>query len=168
MTELPFESLFTSAIEVGIATAGFSGIVAVLGQRAEGEWDVVDLVRTSILLQSSFAAILLSFLALLLHGAGVAEPTIWRVGSSCYAVHTLFALARRYVQARRAEADPTFSYAVFYVVTALLIPFTALQIANVTTLARGWIFAAAVVEELVMAFFIFLRLIQNLWEHSGD
>jgi hypothetical protein len=71
-----FEQVFTSAIEVGIGVAGFSGIVGVLGRRAEGQWSPSDRVRVALLLQTSFAAIGLSFLALALDGAGVVESTI--------------------------------------------------------------------------------------------
>jgi hypothetical protein len=107
---LQYESVLTSVIEVGIATAGFSGIIAVLGRRSQGEWRTADLVRMSILLQASFAAILLSFLPMVLDGAGLSEPTVWRIASACFIAYAAIFGVRRLRQIRRAVAnDPSVS-----------------------------------------------------------
>jgi hypothetical protein len=52
------EDILTTTAEIGIALAGFSGIVAVLGRRAEGAWSGADRVRLAMLLETSFAAVL--------------------------------------------------------------------------------------------------------------
>jgi len=166
-TGLQFESVLPSAIEVGIGTAGFSGIVVVLGQRAQGNWSAADVGRIVLLLQGSFAAILLSFLALLLDGAQVAEPTIWRAGSGTFVVYALLILPLRARQIERmrgtdASFSPGLARALFPVVFAC----TALQAYNTVFLHAGWPFALAVMFELAVALLNFVRLLRTLWERA--
>ncbi|MGH0029293.1 MAG: hypothetical protein ACQGVC_05855 [Myxococcota bacterium] len=165
---MQFEQVFSSAIEVGVATAGFSGIVVVLGQRAQGEWSPADLGRVSVLLQSSLAAILLSFLALVLHGAGVADSSIWRIGSGTHVVYTAVQLPLRLRQMRGLhEVDTSYSASLTKLVIPVLICVFALQIYNTATLAAGWAFAVAVIAELVVAFLMFVRLLEAIWRHPA-
>ena len=44
--------------EIFVAFAGFTGIVAVLGQRSEGTWRPVDIIRFQGLLEASLAGLL--------------------------------------------------------------------------------------------------------------
>jgi hypothetical protein len=165
---LHFENLFTSAIEVGIATAGFSGIVVVLGQRAQGQWSPSDLGRISLLLQTSFAAIILAFLPLFLDGARVAEAVIWRIGSGCYVVYTALILPSRWRQTRTIlEADASVSPRLTKFMFLVVAVFSAVQAYNALLLHAGWPFALAVVFELAMAFLMFVRLIRTLWERPA-
>jgi hypothetical protein len=160
-----FEQVFTSVIEVGIATAGFSGIVVVLGQRAQGEWSQSDLGRISLLLQTSFAAIFLAFLPLVLGGAGVSEAAVWRACSGTFAVYVLMAVPPRVRQIRRLQAeDPNYSPALFWAVMPMVGGIAALQLYNAVFLQLGWPFVVAVLYELAMAFVMFVRLLQQLWK----
>jgi hypothetical protein len=162
-----FEQVFTSAIETGIAAAGFSGIVAVLGRRAEGQWRPSDRVRVTLLLQTSFAAIGLSFLALALDGAGVAEPTIWKVGSACYALYAVLAVLPRVRLFRTMpDTDPSFPPRLAKGVIVVVLSVAALQAYNAVALAVGWPFALAVIVELVVALAVFVRLLQGVWSQD--
>ncbi len=161
--------MFTSVIEAGIATAGFSGIAAALGRRAHGAWSIGELARISVLLQTSFAAILFSFLPLVLHGAGVAETLIWRTGSGCYVLYMSVALPfwiRGALKVPDAEASVSLGF--FKTVFPLLVAFTAFQFYNALFLHAGWAFALAVIFELVMALLMLVRLIRTLWTQSDD
>ena len=165
---MQFESVFTSIIEVGIATAGFSGIVAVLGGRPQGGWLAGDVGRLTILLQASFSAILFSFLPLTLEGAGLAEPTVWRISSASYAVYLSLSLSIRGRQIRKAsDADPSVRLVAFryaYLGGGILI--AVIQGYNVFALHAGWPFVLAVLGELVTAFIMFARLLRGIWEQS--
>jgi hypothetical protein len=79
--------LLQTIAEIAIALAGFSGVVAFLGQRARGEWRSVDLFRFNQLLGSSFAALMFSFSPILLFRMGVSEPTAWRWSSGFIAAY---------------------------------------------------------------------------------
>ena len=104
---MEYESLFTSAIEVGIGIAGFSGIVAVLGHRSPGAWTSADRGRMGILLQTSFATVLLSFLPLLLSGIIVEKTLVWSVCSGVYVAYTMTSLVTRWPKVRELRKDPT-------------------------------------------------------------
>jgi len=163
-----FEQVFTSAIEAGIAVAGFSGIVAVLGRRAEGQWSPSDRVRVMLLLQTSFAAIGLSFLALALDGAGVADPTIWKVGSTCYALYAVLAVLPRVRLLRTMpNADPSFPPTLAKGLIVVVSSVAALQAYNAVALGVGWPFVLAVIFELVVALSVFVRLLQGAWSQPA-
>ncbi len=165
---MQFEQVFTSAIEVGIAIAGFSGIVAVLGQRTRGEWSRGDLGRMVVLLQSSFAAILLSFLVLILEGAQLREPLIWGVGSGCTLLYLVVVIPLRVRDFRKVQAaDTSYSPVVFWIAFWLMVVSAAFQAYNLAVLQAGWPFALGVVTELALALLVFVRLLQALWRQSA-
>jgi len=166
---LQFEPVLTSIIEVGIATAGFSGIVAVLGGRSQGEWRAGDVGRISLLLQGSFAAVLFSFLPLTLEGAGVSETTLWRISSASIAMYSALSTPRSIRRVREiSEADPSVRLRLFLVSSlVLLIVSVGLQVYNVFSLHVGWPFVFAVLLELVGAFIMFARLLQTIWQQPA-
>jgi len=163
-----FEQFFSSAIEVAIATAGFSGIVVILGQRGQGMWNQADLARVSLLLQASFIAIFLSFLPLVLDGAGVSTSMIWRVGSGCFIVYACIAipLRRRAILRVRSE-DPTYSARLLFVLLPVVLFLVGLQLYNILALGSGWPFVLTVVFEIGVALLAFVRLLRMLWERSA-
>jgi hypothetical protein len=152
-------------IEVGIATAGFSGIVAVLGGRTQGGWSAGDAGRISLLLQGSFAAVIFSFLPLVLEGAGVTEATVWRISSASIAVYNLLSFLRSIRRTREASGmDPSVRFRLYLVSSLIfLIVSVPLQVYNVVSLHAGWPFVVAVLLELVEAFIMFARLLQTSW-----
>ena len=66
--------------EVAIALAGFSGIVAVLGQRSSGKWSPTERVRLRLLLEVSLLAVFLSFLPSLML-RGTSPIAAWRISN---------------------------------------------------------------------------------------
>jgi hypothetical protein len=74
------ENLRTIA-EIAISLAGFTGIVAVLGRRARGEWTPLELLRLRLLLETSLGVLFCSFLPALLLAAGVGATSGWRVAN---------------------------------------------------------------------------------------
>lgn len=165
---MQFEQVFASAIEVAIATAGFSGIVVILGQRGEGSWSQIDLGRVSLLLQSSFLAMALSFLPLVLHGAGVPEATIWRTGSAFFIAYSGLVIPLRYRTIKRIQSgDPTYRLRLFFTVLPMALLLMCLQAYNIFFLGSGWPFVLVVLFEIAIAVLAFVRLLQTLWERSS-
>jgi len=72
--------------EVGIALAGFSGVVVVLGRRAVGEWIPLDRFRAITLLTLSLLLVVFSLLPLVLEPLGLAELTSLRLCNGLFAV----------------------------------------------------------------------------------
>ncbi len=64
--------------EVGIALAGFTGLVVVLGRRAHGDWTPAERTQLAILLQTSLAAVFFALLPLLIPRLPFPETAAWR------------------------------------------------------------------------------------------
>ena len=74
------ETLRTIA-EIGIALAGFTGVVAVLGRRSRGDWSPLESLRLSILLATSLAAVFLSFVPILMLRGVASVEAAWRASN---------------------------------------------------------------------------------------
>lgn len=62
------------------------------------------------------------------------------------------------------EVDTSYSVSLTKAVFPVLVCVFALQIYNAAALGVGWPFAVAVITELVVAFFMFVRLLQAIWQ----
>jgi len=72
---LPDPDALRTFAELGIALAGFSGIVAVLGRRSQGEWTALERARLFALLSTSLGVTFFSVLPELVRGAD--DPRFW-------------------------------------------------------------------------------------------
>ena len=82
------ESLTTVA-EIGIALAGFSGLVVVL-RKSSGPLNEIERYRMSVLLSTAFGAMFLALLPGALQQLGLDDDVVWRTSS---AILTSFSLA---------------------------------------------------------------------------
>ena len=167
---MEFESLFTSAIEVGIGIAGFSGIAAVLGRRSAGDWTRADRGRMSILLQTSFATVLLSFLPLLLNGTVADSAILWTICSGIYAAYQTLSVVTRFPKVRelRKEPENEVGDAYFYLALSGIAISVLLQLANVFWLRTGWPYALGVLWTMTFSFTQFVRLMRVLWRSRAN
>ena len=96
--------------EVFIALAGFTGIVAALGQRSAGAWRPVDVIRFRAKLESSLAGLLFAIVPFGCFYIGVPESLTWRAGSALLIVYAWSIIIRTVHKQRqlRATADPDF------------------------------------------------------------
>jgi len=124
--------VLTILAEVFVAFAGFTGIVAALGQRSEGNWRPVDVVRFRGLLEASVAGLVLSLVPFGFHYFGVAEAITWSIGSSLLAVCIVYALVRAIQRQKklRVTADPDFVPGVRLILVSLGVPVAAAQLLN--------------------------------------
>ena len=79
------ETLRTIA-EVATAFAGFSGVVVVLGRRAQREWSYEETMTITGLLAFSLGVVFFSFAPLLVQAAGV---PVWRISNGLFGVYHL-------------------------------------------------------------------------------
>jgi len=63
--------------ELAVAVLGFSGVVAVLGHRASGEWPELDRVRFQNMIRLAVLVLLLSLLPLPFDSAGLGTAEVW-------------------------------------------------------------------------------------------
>jgi hypothetical protein len=152
--------LLTTLAQLGVALAGFSGIVVVLGARATGEWSPRERRLLSILLGGSGAAILWSLLPLLLLASQLPERRVWLLSSGSWIITQVPVLAvrtRQVAQDRDARSQER-GFVIFVFlsgVTAL-----AVQLVNLLWLGLAWPHLAAVTWHLALSFLVFVRLLQ--------
>ena len=127
----PFETLATLG-EIGIALTGFSGVVAVLGQRGRGEWSTPDWLRFSMLLGYSLGSVFFAFLPALLLALGASTAATWALASLILAAFVVgsYVLVIRRVFALGEIADEQFPRTVGLTVGVLMVPIVCLLVLN--------------------------------------
>jgi hypothetical protein len=151
--------LLATFASLGVALAGFSGIVVALGGHPRGQWSSRDRYLLSGLLTSSGGSVLLSILPLVLASSQLAERTIWVV-SSASAVGLqagLFAVRLRNIS-RVAEVwkrEP------FVLVAAYGggVAFMMVELVNCIWLRTAWPHVATIGWHLGISFTVFVRLV---------
>ena len=99
------QSVLTTVAEVSIALAGFTGVVAVLGNRRKHDWTAEERLQLRTLVETSLTALFASFAPSVLYLVFSSEPAVWR--SANLILGTLH-LANLIGFLRRAkEAKPT-------------------------------------------------------------
>ena len=94
------EELLTTFAELGVAVAGFSGIVVVLGERGRRA-SPADRTLLGVLLWASAGVVLWALAPLLLSSAHVSERTTWVVSSAGWSIQQAIVLSLRAYQVRR-------------------------------------------------------------------
>ncbi len=153
-----WESALGAAIEVAIAIAGFSGIVAAVSRRNPGGWTTVDQLRLRILLTSSGVAGLFSFLPFVLFEASLSPTLAWRIGSAVQALWLLGIMGYRLKQASLMGASEAVRGR-GNIVLILSVVVLCSQIINAAFLGLSWIYIVGVVFQLVVGFSIFATLL---------
>ena len=153
------DSVLTSVIQVAIAIAGFSGIVAVLGHRSEGVWDEMDRIRLQGLLVGSFATMIIAFLPYILFSAELAESLVWRICSGIHAVGIGMDVVAKIRQHIAADIRFTGSETALLFIAAAI---TVVQGANTLFLATVWPFLTGLVANLLVSFALFVLLLTDL------
>ena len=124
--------VLTILAEIFIAFAGFTGIVAALGQRSEGKWRPVDVIRFRSLLEASLAGVILCVLPFGFHHFAVAEAITWSACSAILAIYAttyMLRVARNQIKLRASE-DPDFVPGVrliLFLLSGLVVPIQALN-----------------------------------------
>ena len=118
--------------EVFIALAGFTGIVAALGQRSAGAWRPVDVIRFRAMLESSLAGLLIAIVPFGCFYIGVPESLTWRAGSALLIVYAWSIIIRTVHKRRqlRATADPDFVPGAHLTIMIGAIPVSAALLMN--------------------------------------
>ena len=164
--------LLQTIAEISIALAGFTGVVAFLGERARGKWRPVDLFRFNNLLTCSIAALLLSFAPILIHKLGASESTAWRWSSGMTAAILVFVFARvRAIRQLPEVEQGEISRRALGVLGASRAATLALLVANATDVAysgESGPCLAGLVYLLAFSAFQFVRLLLLLHTRGED
>jgi hypothetical protein len=120
---------------VGATFAGFSGVVAVFGRRAHGEWLPEDLFRLRNLMFMSLGVCLLAFAPLVLATWHLGQPRTWALASLLLGVGSLVYLlyarpASLRLRRERPDLMPTWASAIFIVALSVAAILQFLNIAG--------------------------------------
>ena len=159
--------LLQTIAEVAVAILGFTGVVAFLGQRAQGAWRTVDLFRLNQLLAAGIAALLFAFLPILLFKLGASESATWRISSGLMAVYFGGALfvsrsaIRNLPETEGSEIVPWILSLILMLNAAVLV-LQVLCAAGVAYAGSSAPMLVGLVYLLAFASFQFVRLLQRL------
>lgn len=151
------------AVQVAVALAGFTGVVAVFGANPVHEWSRLNRLRLRLLLTMSSIPVALCLIALVLLATGLREGMIWRLTSGIAAF--VFATASGTAQHAMSrvpakELDrPDGSRMVFYSTGAVGVAAILLLLYNTVRLGAFWPFLAALVVSMLAALLQFVRLV---------
>ena len=146
----------TPAMEVAIALGGFTGAVAVLGNRRTHDCSPAESLQLRTLAETSLTALFASFAPALLFLALTSEPAVWRIANLFLGVLHLTNLVA-FLQ-RTTDARPTASQ------RGLLVIGIAMILAHFLT-AAGWIpwyviiFVMGLLQQIVIAALNFVLLL---------
>jgi hypothetical protein len=149
--------------EVGIAIAGFAGVIATL-RAPGGKMGSYEAMRIGTLLGESATVVLLALLPFALHFAGLSVRAIWVVSSSAMAVlvMTAFLVMLRVgmtVVPVREEDRTSGSKFVFVSVIAATTGIVALQLGNLTSLQQLWPFYVGLLALITRSLFGFAYIL---------
>lgn len=159
------DGVLTTAAEVAIAIAGFSGVVAALAPRSHGTWPPGAKLFVASLLLSTAAIVGFSFLPLILLSAGQATGT-WVLCSMIHSTYLLVTTLYRFWQAK--QQGLVFGGALAALGPCLFAIAFLIQLTNVVVLRSSWPYLAAIVLSLFGAFSIFAALLQLLWSETDS
>ena len=157
------EGILTALAEVGIAIAGFSGIVVALQHRS-GRWPEIDQVRFSMLLQVSLASVFSSLIPILLHLVNPAKTFVWAWSSGLWLAYILpMAVYRvtRNLPAVTAASEPVSKFMGAYIITSLTLQIL-LQTTNLVWLREPWPHVLTILLSLLLASLLFIRLLHGV------
>jgi hypothetical protein len=148
--------------EVGIAIAGFAGVVAALRAPA-GRIRPYAAFRIGVLLALSASAVLLSMLPSTLHFAGVSSHGIWAVSSSVMVLLIvaifLFALRATSRLQRAGEEGPPGLRLFGPFILATYVSIIGLQIANVAFQQQLWPFHLGLLLMTALSLVVFAYIL---------
>jgi hypothetical protein len=161
---LDTESVLSTVAEVSIALAGFTGVVAVLGNRRKHDWTADERLQLRTLVETSLTALFSSFAPAVLFLVFSSEPAVWR-GANLFlgALH----LANLVAFLRRAkDAKPTSSQKLLLVIGIALILAHFLAFAGVLPW-YALIFIIGLLQQVFIAALNFVLLLFPVKESPG-
>jgi hypothetical protein len=148
------EGILTTAAEISIAIAGFSGIVVAVapGHLAELPTAAKSILSTLLLVTAS--TFTFSFVPLLLLSADISDEVAWVAASLLHTIYLVSAVAYRVNQSRRRAPEDRPGGA-FFLFSVLVAGTFVLQIVNALWIQAAWPYLVAMVVMNLSAFLVF-------------
>lgn len=150
--------VLTSAIEVAIAIAGFTGIVVAIAKGMK--IPIRERISVSILLLASIATVTFAFLPMIFLNAGISERSTWVTSSVLFVIYFLSVVSYRVRQFWKLEV--TMPAAVASGI-GILGAASLLQIANAIFIHDSWPYLILIVSYVIYSFIVFAYLLWSVW-----
>jgi hypothetical protein len=146
-----------SLLELAIALAGFSGVVAAMQRQAT--WSSHAELLFSALLGSTFLSACLSILAMVLYASPLESSASWIITSFLHAVLLMLIITARVLQVRRGDVQLTkgMLFTAFSFIALILI-----QLGNAFEFHRAWICVSALAFYAFYGFLYFVLLLSEI------
>ena len=152
--------VLTVIAEIGVALAGFSGIVVALRQRSVESWPLPEILRLRLMLSAAVSTLVFALLPFVPHHLGVSPAVTWSVSSLALAALFGWTLFVSTVRLRPLRTGLSFRWWVAYQ-SGTVIAIAAL-VSNVGGLFGGpsfGLYLAGVTLLLFVATTFFVRLV---------
>ena len=164
-------SLLLTTAQIGMALAGFAGLVTVLGRPVARQERLLNEIRFRSMVELSLALVAFSLLPFVPARYGMAEETLWRLCSAIYAVGAVIFVAHGVGRNRQRMGRIRVAGHVTTLLIGIGCTLTLFLGLNATGLFAGQepagYFAALFVHFLAAAFF-FLRLLYAAMPREGE
>ena len=127
--------VLTVIAEIGVALAGFSGVVVALRQRSVESWSAPDVLRLRFMLYASALTVLFALLPFVPHHLGATPALTWSIPSLLLAVVLGFTVGFGFMRNTPARSGLSPGWFVFYLSGFVIT--VAVLIANAVGLLGG-------------------------------
>jgi hypothetical protein len=136
---MPESGILIGMAQICVALAGFTSIVAAMGNRDKGEWRKIDLYRFDNLLQTSLMGVVLGVCPIIFYKMGAAENIAWQLTAAAAAAYFVIGLV---FGLKRARALPVNEFAEIPRVVTMIVFVATIGLAGITTLnAAGVVYS---------------------------
>jgi len=155
------DEILSTLVELSVAVAGFSGVVAALAPSRPSAWPYVARTLFSVLLSSTAASATLALLAMTLLASPLSASASWAAVSATHAVFLAAIHVLRFRAGRRAGARVP----AFLIPTSLvMLGIASTQFANAWVFRTAWLCIAGLALYAAMGFVYFILLVHSLWD----
>ncbi len=152
-----------SILEVGIAIAGFSGVVIAFGRK---EWSSRAMFLLPTLLDIAFLTVVLAFIPLILLTTSITQPVVWQIASAATATYVAVVIPYRTVRIKQLFLDPSHLGRRLGLIVNILV--FGLSLINVFWLHTSWPHLTSLLLMLLLAFGVFSFLVTELWTNLAN
>ena len=161
-----WQTALSSAIQVAIAIAGFSGIVVALGRRGASDWTQYNEMRFQVLLAGSAGTLIFAFLPFVL--IDLVRPGLaWRVVSALFLIFLIGIMILRLRQVRRLRMSfaerPRLLHINPWLFGVVQVIVLAMLVGNMIWFASSSLYVVAVIWSLAISFLAFVTLLLESW-----
>jgi hypothetical protein len=159
------EDLLPTLIELSVAVAGFSGVVAALSPHGPSKWSPIQRALFSALLGGTAISVGVALIGMVLLAAPIETNTAWACTSAVHLICLVGIIILRVREHRTSDA--AISAISLPILVAVCLTAIA-QAANAVLVQAGWLCVAALSLYAFLGLSYFVILVRQLWTDTQD